>query len=156
MTEVIIQKIERHHIPEILEIEHQSFSTPWSEASFYNETYNPNSLSYTAILEFSVVGYICIRHIGDEAHILNLAVRPDMRRHGIARTLVLRIIGELRETPCKTIYLEVRVSNYQARALYEALGFKVVGIRKAYYEFPKEDAVMMALSLSLQTSQLCP
>lgn len=148
--------MQRHHILEILEIERLSFSTPWSEASFYNETYNPNSLSYTAELESNVVGYICVRHIADEAHILNLAVRPDMRRQGIARALVLKALEELSETQCKTVYLEVRASNYQARALYESFGFKVVGIRKSYYEFPKEDAVVMAFSLSSRTSQSYP
>lgn len=132
-----------YDIPEILNIERASFTTPWSEASFFSEIQSKNSIAKIAELNGVVVAYICIKHIEDECHILNLAVHPDYRRCGIAKALLSNIIQELSEEECKFFYLEVRASNYAARRLYEKFGFKTVGIRKRYYINPTEDAVIM-------------
>ena len=43
------------------------------------------------------------------------------------------------------IFLEVRISNLPALAMYRNLGFSVKGIRKDYYSEPKEDAYIMSL-----------
>lgn len=152
MNSVIIERMQRPHIEEVLEIENASFSTPWSKALFYNELCHPSALIYVALLGSRVVGYICVHQVMDEGHILNLAVRQDMKRQGIAKTLVQRIIAELKESACKTIYLEVRISNYMAKHLYEGLGFKAVGIRKHYYESPKEDGIIMMLKIEESTT----
>lgn len=132
-----------YDIPEVLNIERASFTTPWSEASFFSEIQSKNSIAKIAELNGVVVAYICIKHIEDECHILNLAVHPDYRRCGIAKALLSNIIQELSEEECKFFYLEVRASNYAARRLYEKFGFKTVGIRKRYYINPTEDAVIM-------------
>ena len=80
-----------------------------------------------------------------EADILNITVRPEARRQGIA-TQLLGKIGELAEPRGVTvIHLEVRESNTPARTLYGKLGFTVDGIRKNYYERPRENAVLMTL-----------
>ncbi len=147
MRSVILERLNRGHLEEVMAIERASFSTPWSENSFHNELYNPNSIAYAAIFDSDVIGYICVRLIMDEGHILNLAVRPDMRRQGIAKAMVNKAIGEMKEKGCLFIFLEVRTSNYAAKRLYEGLDFKIVGTRKSYYEMPREDAVVMMLEL---------
>ncbi|MBI5188913.1 MAG: ribosomal protein S18-alanine N-acetyltransferase [Nitrospirae bacterium] len=134
-------------IPEVLEIERMSFTTPWSEAVFYNEIYRPFSITRVAFAGEKLVGYICANQIIDEGHILNLAVHPDYRRRSIASTLVEGILKELKDCECRVLYLEVRISNHAARKLYEGFGFKVVGIRKCYYVSPIEDAVIMMLEM---------
>jgi ribosomal-protein-alanine N-acetyltransferase len=134
-------------ITEILEIERISFTTPWSELAFLNEMYDPHSIAKVAVLKNNITGYICVKQISDEGHILNLAVHPDFRRHGIATVLVGEVLDELREKGCKYLYLEVRVSNLAARKFYERFGFKVVGVRRKYYTSPEEDAVVMMLVL---------
>lgn len=134
-------------IPEVLEIERMSFTTPWSEAVFYNEIHNPFSITRVTLTDEKLVGYICANQIIDEGHILNLAVHPDYRRRGIASTLVKNILKELKDCACRVLYLEVRISNHAARKLYEGFGFKVVGIRKCYYVSPIEDAVIMMLEM---------
>lgn len=147
MTEVIIREMSVSDIPEVLEIERMSFTTPWSEALFYNEIYHPFSITRVAFAGEKLVGYICANQIIDEGHILNLAVHPDYRRRSIASTLVEDILKELKDCECRVLYLEVRISNHAARKLYEGFGFKVVGIRKCYYVSPIEDAVIMMLEL---------
>jgi len=147
MKDLTITTMHKNHIPEIIEIERVSFSTPWSELSFINEIYNPNSTAYVALSDTTVVGYIWLKQIKDEGHILNLAVHPKFRRQGIAKVLVSKALETFRANKCNFIYLEVRVSNIQARKLYEDFGFKPVGIRKNYYILPLEDAVIMLLQI---------
>ena len=132
-----------YDIRNIIEIEKASFTTPWSELSFLNQTYNTNSISKVAVLENNVVGYVCIRLIPDEAHLLNLAVHQDFRRRGIATTLLNSVISELKGKDCRFLSLEVRVSNRIAIKFYERNGFKIVGFRRKYYVSPHEDAAIM-------------
>jgi ribosomal-protein-alanine N-acetyltransferase len=134
-------------VPELVKIERVSFSSPWSEASFYSEIYNRYSITRVAELQGTAVGYICVKHIADECHLLNLAVHPNYRRLGIATVLLENVIQELKIDGCRFLYLEVRSSNYAAKKLYERFGFKIVGIRKNYYVSPAEDAVIMMLEL---------
>lgn len=147
MTEILTREMQPSDITEIMEIERMSFATPWSELAFLNEMYGLHSITKVAVLKNKVTGYICVKQISDEGHILNLAVHPDFRRHGIATALVEEGLDELREKDCKYLYLEVRVSSLGARKFYERIGFKVVGARRKYYTSPDEDAVVMMLVL---------
>jgi ribosomal-protein-alanine N-acetyltransferase len=124
-----------------------SFTTPWSKDAFLNELHKLYSFTKAAVLGDSIIGYICINYIMDEGHILNLAVHPDFRRRGIATKLFEDVLNELKEINCRYLYLEVRVSNLEARKFYEHLGFRVMGIRKDYYTYPIEDAVTMMRGL---------
>lgn len=132
-------------VPSATEIERLSFSTPWSELSFYKEIYNPRSLCLVAETEEGLAGYICLGKIFDECHILNLAVHPLKRRQGIGSSLIREALNSDFVSSCRYIYLEVRASNMEARRVYEKFGFRVVGIRRAYYINPLEDALIMML-----------
>jgi len=147
MAEVIIRLMKWADVPKILEIERVSFSTPWSETAFLKEIYNPYSINRIAVLEDKIAGYICINYLFGEAHILNLAVHPDLRRRGIATALVKKVLDELKERGCKSLFLEVRVTNDAAMLFYERFGFRPVGFRKDYYTYPREDAVLMVLDM---------
>lgn len=147
MNTVYIREMYPDDIPEIVSIERLSFSTPWSETSFRSEIYSRYSVTRVAELNGVIAGYICVRHVADECHLLDLAVHPDYRRRGIARALLDDVIQELRIEGCRFFYLEVRSSNYAARKLYEKFGFNMVGVRKGYYVNPSEDAVIMMMEL---------
>lgn len=147
MNTVYIREMYPDDIPEIVSIERLSFSTPWSETSFRSEIYSRYSVTRVAELNGVIVGYICVKHVADECHLLDLAVHPDYRRRGIARSLLDNVIQELRIEGCRFFYLEVRASNYAARKLYERFGFNMVGVRKGYYVNPAEDAVIMMMEL---------
>lgn len=140
-----IRLMEPSDVPEVVQIEKLSFSTPWSELSFYKEIYNPRSLCLVAELEREIGGYICLRRVIDECHILNLAVHPLKRRQEIATALLQGALNSEYAGLCRYIYLEVRASNIPARRLYEKFGFRIVGIRRNYYINPLEDAIVMML-----------
>lgn len=131
----------------VLEIERLSFTTPWSEASLFNELRNPRSVSTVARRGRNVIGYIFASRVVDEGHILTYAVHPDYRRLGVGSSLARDMIARLKEEDCRFIFLEVRASNEKARKIYESLGFTALGVRKSYYSSPAEDAVVMVLKL---------
>jgi ribosomal-protein-alanine N-acetyltransferase len=87
-----------------------------------------------------VVGFVVMRTLAeDEREILNLAVRPDFRRKGVARALFERAMQNF----SGSIFLEVRESNRTAIAFYKSLGFKELSRRAGYYDSPAESAIVM-------------
>jgi ribosomal-protein-alanine N-acetyltransferase len=91
----------------------------------------------------SVVAYCACWRIVDELHINSVAVEPGLRRRGIARSLLRRVLEIEAASGARAATLEVRESNRAGRALYEALGFRVEGVRRDYYQNPREDALVL-------------
>jgi [ribosomal protein S18]-alanine N-acetyltransferase len=136
-------------VPAIWAIETLSFPSPWSRWSFLAELGHRNS--YTLVVGPSSLhpwrtwGYLVFWVVLEEMHILNLAVHPAHRRHGIARRLLSEGLAQSRTLGAEVAWLEVRPSNTAARTLYEAFGFKEVGRRPRYYDDTQEDALLLTL-----------
>ena len=96
-----------------------------------------------APLDDVVLGYGGFWMLVDEAHVSTLAVRSDVRGHGLGELLLLGLLEEARRNGALTATLEVRVSNAAARALYTKYGFEQVGRRKNYYQDNGEDALIL-------------
>jgi ribosomal-protein-alanine N-acetyltransferase len=94
-----------------------------------------------------VIGLAATRAAANEAELLNLAVRPGHRGSGWGRALMQACIEQLRAAGAESLFLEVRESNFTARAFYAALGFVPSGRRRFYYPNPPEDAVVLSLRL---------
>lgn len=146
---ITIEPLVREDLDQVMAIEQASFSMPWSRNLFLSEFRNkPISLMLAAHIETEgreLVGYIVCWVFVDEVHVLDLATRADMRRHGIARQLVLRALGTAYQWGARRAFLEVRASNTVALNLYSGLGFERTLVREEYYDQPVEDAVVMAL-----------
>jgi ribosomal-protein-alanine N-acetyltransferase len=78
-------------------------------------------------------GFVLVRNVLDEAEVLTLAVHPQCRRLGIGRALMLAAIGCLEQAGVAALFLEVAEENAAAQALYAAIGFQQVGLRRGYY-----------------------
>lgn len=130
-------------LPEVWEIDAGSLARPWTRAIWHQELRSPFGSYLVAESGGEVVGYVGIKHTADELHVMNIAVRSESRRLGIARRLLLAVISEHPEA--RAVYLEVRPSNAPACNLYESLGFSTVGRRPRYYG--DEDALLMSLTL---------
>lgn len=128
------------HVDAVAQLEKQCFSLPWSVQSIESELYNPLSVWLVAVEDGQVVGYVGSQAVIDEADMMNIAVLPEYRGHGIAAALIGALTDTLRERGVTALSLEVRASNLAAISLYRKLGFTQVGRRKNYYEKPKEDA----------------
>lgn len=134
----------RHeHVAQVAELEKICFADPWSEKSVASELENPLSYWLVALDEDRVVGYVGSQTVLGETDMMNVAVRPEYRRQGIAEALILALIGQLRRRQSHCLTLEVRDSNTSARALYGKLGFLEIGRRRNYYRNPREDALIL-------------
>ena len=135
-------------LDEVLAIERVSFQTPWSRGAFRYEL-TQNRVAHSVVMRSGrdLVGYLCLWEIGHEIHITNLAVRPDFRRRGVARALLGAMLDDGRRRGVELAFLEVRPTNIEALALYESLGFRMIGRRKGYYFDTGEDALVMEARL---------
>ena len=128
-------------LAEVLLLEQACFpDDPWTAPMF---AVNDREGILLARSDDILVAYLCHEQILDECHILNVAVHPDYRRMGVARTLIARLIQE--KSDVRDWFLEVRVSNSPALFLYESLGFRAIGRRVRYYR-NGEDAIVMCLT----------
>ena len=114
----------------------------WSEKAI-TETINSGGCYFAAHNVEQMVGVVGAKQVLDEAYISNISVLPEFRRMGIAKELMNALIMHLKQQNAAFVTLEVRDSNLGAIALYEKLGFELKGIRKNFYECPKEDARIM-------------
>jgi ribosomal-protein-alanine N-acetyltransferase len=135
-------------LDQVLDIERASFPTPWTRAAFCYEIEQNKVAHCTAMRGLrGVVGYLCFWEVGHEIHVTNLAVHPAWRRRGVARRLLAAALAEGVVRGVTLAFLEVRPSNTHALALYESLGFQVIGRRNAYYFDTGEDALVMEARL---------
>ena len=131
------------HVAQIAALEEATFSLPWDEASIRAELDNPLALWLVWVEDEQVLGYVGSQTVFEDADILNVAVLPTARRRGIAEALMTALESRLSERGAERITLEVRASNAPAIALYRKLGYAQVGLRKNYYEKPREDALIL-------------
>jgi ribosomal-protein-alanine N-acetyltransferase len=134
---------------EILVIEKQSFTAPWSLQLFKETLSFPLSRNFVIRkrVDNTLVGYANFYLIIDEAQVLNIAIDPNHRNLGYGRALLTHAIEELRKHNASDFFLEVREGNESALHLYHTLGFAQVGRRKKYYPENNEDAIVMHLKV---------
>lgn len=150
--DIVIAAMTAEDIPQALAIELTSFTTPWSEILFFNETKKERAIPLVALKGETVAGYLCANYVLDEGHILDLAVHPEFRGQGIASLLIREALVQLRRAGCAAVFLDVRASNDAARKMYAGFGFGQCGTRKGYYQKPDEDAVVLVLALGPDSS----
>ena len=144
MSDYTIRLMNTEDLDQVMEVESNSFSIPWSRDAFFNEIETNHFATYIVIEEDGkVIGYCGVWIIVDEAHITNIAVLPSYRGQGLGDKLMRSMIEIAKEMGARTMTLEVRVSNTPAQSLYRKFGFQEGGIRKNYYSDNQEDALVM-------------
>ena len=126
----IVRRMREEDIPQVVEIEKIAFSRPWSKSIFKATLLLPYAAYYVAVEDA-------------EGEISNVAVHPDFRGKGISRKMLDILMREAREDGVQAFTLEVRAGNEIAIGLYESLGFRTEGVRRGYYDHPKEDGLIM-------------
>jgi [ribosomal protein S18]-alanine N-acetyltransferase len=124
----------------------------WSEEALRETGKLPGVAAFVSERGGAISGIVVGRRVLDEAEILNLAVAKRMRRQGEGRALVQQLLNRFSEFHVSRVFLEVRESNAGAIAFYRELGFQAVGIRRDYYQDPKEAATVMELLLRKSTN----
>ena len=140
----VVEPMRLEDIPTIQDIEREIFLTPWPRNAYRRELMQNRMASYVVIRDREeIVGYAGLWKMHDEAHVTTVGVRRRDQGRGFGLALMLALIDRAFALEARWVTLEVRASNYGAMALYEKLGFKVIGRRRGYYTDDGEDAVVM-------------
>lgn len=137
------RRMREEDVPFISRLEEETFSMPWSAASFLQMIRQEDSAYFVAEEDGRLLGGCGLLLIAGEGSITNVVVAPEARRRGVATGLLTYLMSEGDRAGLTAYTLEVRVSNAAAIGLYEKLGFISEGIRPHFYEKPTEDAVIM-------------
>ncbi len=147
MDNVQISKMTISDLNEIENILFSDFDDFWNINVFKNELLNPNSKYIVAKLNNKIIGYAGIWKSVDDVHITNIVTAKKFRRQNIGSILLSNLIQMAKaENGITSITLEVNSNNISAQKLYEKFGFKVVGLRKKYYN-NTDDAIIMTLKM---------
>lgn len=133
----------RRDMNEVLDIEQASFEFPWLEDDFLRCLRQRNCIGMVAEYDERVVGFMVYELHKDQLHVLNFAVRPDIRRRGIGNQMVNKLIGKLSRKGRNRIVLEIRETNLAAQMFFKRLGFRAVSVLRDYYDDTVEDAYVM-------------
>ena len=143
---VTIRRLGYADLPQVISIERRAFPAPWSLAMFVLELSKPSSICLAAVdaggpRSGKLVGYLICSRYADVWHLMNVAVDPPRRRHGIGTGLLEALLERAGASASYT--LEVRPSNAGAISLYKRFGFRSAGTRARYYQDTGEDALIM-------------
>ena len=138
---LFVRPLDESDLDEVMEIEAESFVQPWPRSLFAEEISQPTRRYLIALDGEIVCGYGGIMLVGEDAHLVTLAVSPGHRELGVASRLMIDLVETARHHGVRHLTLEVRESNEAALELYRKFGFEPAGLRKAYYT--TEDAVVM-------------
>jgi ribosomal-protein-alanine N-acetyltransferase len=137
-------------VPAVAALERESHLAPWTAGNFVDALAAGYSMTVGVAVDM-VLAYGVLLLAPGEAQLLNLTVAPRARRQGLGRALLKRFLADARLRGAEQCFLEVRVSNSAAIALYAAEGFAAVARRVAYYPpaatNEREDALVMRRSL---------
>ena len=144
MVELVrIDRMQRGDVPRVMEIERQSFTTPWHESAYLTELANRSAYYIVARVGDKIVGYSGMWVIMDEAHITTIAVDPEHRGRKIGEQVLIAMLEEAQRRGARRATLEVRESNEVAQNLYRKYGFVPAAIRRGYYSDNGENAIVM-------------
>jgi len=146
MKNLLLRRARLKDIPEILKIEREVFSDPWSFYSFLFELNYPFNYFVVLEMEKEIIGYMIAGEYEESYHLKNLAIKKEKQGKGYGKFLLNNLIKKAKKEYKKFIFLEVRVSNKRAIKFYEKMGFKKNRILKGYYGY-KEDGYEYVLYL---------
>ncbi len=148
-VEARLEPLEPTRLDQVLQVEQRAYPHPWTRGNFMDAL---RSGYHARVLlgGEELLGYYVAMQGVDEVHLLNITVAPEQQRQGWGRVMLDALATWARGLGAQWLWLEVRVSNTRAIAIYEAHGYRRVGLRKNYYpdgHGRREDAVVMSLRL---------
>lgn len=145
---LLFRPMRSEDVENLYAIETAAYSHPWTMGIFH-DCLRVGYCCWVCEIDQELLGYGVMSVAVGEAHILNLCVRPDRQGHGLGRRILERLLNLARERHADTAFLEVRVSNLAAQALYDSEGFNEIGQRRGYYpaDDGREDALVYAKTL---------
>ena len=133
----------RRDMPEVLQIEQGSFEFPWSEEDFVRCLRQRNCIGMVAEHDERIVGFMIYELHRNRLHVLNFAVRNDVRRKQVGTQMIRKLVSKLSYQRRNRIMLEVRETNLAAQLFFREHGFRAISLLRQFYEDTPEDAYLM-------------
>ena len=145
---IVIRDASARDLPAVVGIERVSFSDPWTVGMFTRHL-PPRAGAQFLVADKSgdILGFALSQAVMDESELLNIAVAPAARKNGVGAELLDAMMVRCTKAGAASMWLEVRASNASAHRLYESRGFVSAGLRKRYYQSPREDAIVLRADL---------
>jgi [ribosomal protein S18]-alanine N-acetyltransferase len=151
LREASFEAMRADDLAQVMRIERDAYLWPWSEGNVQDSIAGGHCCQLLRAQSGEVLGYFIAMPGVQELHLLNITVAPAHQQQGWARVMLDALCDCARSQQAQWVWLEVRVSNARAIAIYERYGFRCVGQRKAYYPLQglqREDAIVMNLNLA--------
>ena len=139
----------------VMAIETAAYDFPWTRGNFIDSL----AAGYPAEVLWDerrrLLGYYVAMAGAGEMHLLNITVASAAQSRGHARYMLAGLIARCRRVQAGSLWLEVRLGNARARAIYARLGFVEVGLRRGYYPAPdgqREDAAVLSLTIEAEAT----
>ena len=142
---LLINNMSIDDLEKIKNILNTDFDDFWSYEILKEELTSQNTVYFVAKIDDEIVGFAGIKVILDEADLMNIVVKKEHRKKGIASSLLNKLIIISKEKNLKSINLEVNANNISAINLYKKFNFIEIGKRKNYYK--NQDAILMKLDI---------
>lgn len=139
-------------LEQVMQIEKENFSVPWTETGFFSFLIREDTMFLVAEEEGTILGYCGVVTASGEGDITNVSVKGTRQKEGIGGHMLTELLSRLADEGVTTVFLEVRAGNSGAIHLYRKLGFEEVGVRKNYYEVPREDGILMKWEAAASTA----
>jgi ribosomal-protein-alanine N-acetyltransferase len=145
---VEVRRMTAADITAVVRIETEAFTSPWRADTFANLIGQMGvELLVLTHPDEGVIGYAVLWCVLDQGELANIALASEHRGKGLGAILLASAMEVAHARGVRELYLEVRASNARAIALYTRFGFERVGRRRAYYDAPKEDALVMSKAI---------
>lgn len=141
---VIVRNMQLSDAEGIAALERAAFSDAWTEKGIIDTFHQQQAFTVVAEMDEQIVGYCIVYYVLDEGEIARIAVSDSCRRQGVGRAVLNEVNNICLQKGISRILLDVRESNDVARAFYKQYGFVEDGMRKNFYDMPKEHAVLMS------------
>jgi len=143
-----IRRLRSEDLDAVVAIEADAFTSPWDRETFAGLLERDSvELLVMDAAEEGIVGYAVLWCILDQGELANIALLPTWRGRGLGSHMLRHVMSVASERGVEKLFLEVRMSNHAALELYRSFGFSEVGVRRGYYQDPKEDASVMVATL---------
>ncbi|PCI63025.1 MAG: ribosomal-protein-alanine N-acetyltransferase [Gammaproteobacteria bacterium] len=151
MNSLTFHQITTADVKQLMPIENNCHSHPWSEKTFKSCINGRYFSEYALDKKQLKIGFYVGEHVAGEATLMDICVEPSLQGKGYGKALLLQFLQQVKTLNASKVFLEVRASNIAAQMLYMNHNFIEISRRTAYYPSAKgfgyEDAIVMSLTL---------
>jgi ribosomal-protein-alanine N-acetyltransferase len=144
----------RRDMPEVLDIERESFEFPWFEEDFIRCLRQRNCIGMVAEHAEHVVGFMIYELHKTRLHILNFSVAAGVRHRSVGTQMIDKLVGKLSSQRRTEISLEVRETNLGAQLFFRKSRFRATNVLRDFYDDSPEDAYVMQYNYKTEPAEM--